>query len=75
VNLPAEDAKAAARKLRTAFGELTDRGYLESFSVSGDGRVSVKKSKETAVNVDRQILGADRFHISRIAGPGNDLER
>lgn len=75
VNLPAQDAKAVARKLRTAFGELVDRGYLESFSVSGDGRVSVKKSRETAVNVDRQILGADRFHISRIAGPGKDLER
>jgi hypothetical protein len=75
VNLPADDARAAARKLRTALHELADRGYLESFSVSGDGRVSVKKSKETAVNVDRQILGADRFHISRIAGPGKDLER
>jgi hypothetical protein len=73
VNLPEEDAGKAGRKIRTGLNELVSREYLHRCEVSKDGRVSVQKSKEMAVNVDRQILGEKRFHINRIGGKGRDL--
>jgi hypothetical protein len=73
VNLPEADEKGILRKIRTALKELAQREYLQAFAVSGEGRISVKKSKEMAVNVDRQILGESRFHIHRLGGPGRDL--
>lgn len=75
VNLPEADEKAALRKIRTALKELAEREYLTRYEVSRIGGVSVQKSKEMSVNVDRQILGETRFHISRVGGPGRDLAK
>ena len=73
VNLPGEDAGKAVRKIRTGLKELVSREYLCRCEVSTDGRVSVQKSREMAVNLDRQILGKKRFHIHHLGGPGRDL--
>jgi len=73
VNLTEAEPAGVVRKLRAGFKELAGREYLQRHEISKDGRVSVRKSKEMAVNVDRQILGAHRFHIHRIGGPGRDL--
>jgi hypothetical protein len=73
VNLPETDEKGALRKIRAALRELVAREYLTQVEISKSGRISVQKSKEMAVNVDRQILGETRFHISRVGGPGRDL--
>ncbi|MGD8367549.1 MAG: hypothetical protein PVG78_07905 [Desulfobacterales bacterium] len=75
VNLPEADERAALRKIRNALKELAQREYLKAVDISRDGRISVKKSKEMAVNVDRQILGETRFHIHRLGGPGRDLAK
>ncbi len=75
VNLPEADGNGTLRKIRAALKELARREYLKAFEVSGDGRISVRKSREMAVNVDRQILGETRFHIHRLGGPGKDLAR
>ncbi len=75
VNLPDAGEKGALQKIRAALGELARREYLVRCEVSGNGRISVSRSKEMAVNVDRQILGTSRFHISRIGGPGRDLAK
>jgi hypothetical protein len=48
-------------KIRTGLVELKDRGYLESFELTRDQRVIIKKTGNTAVSFDGQILNPARI--------------
>ena len=48
-------------KIRTGLVELKDRGYLESFELTRDHRVIIKKSGNTAVSFDGQILNPTKI--------------
>ena len=74
MNLEEASDNNMMKKVRAALRELESKGYLKSFDISGSGSISIVKSNEAAINVDGQILGMDRFHISRLGGPGSDLE-
>jgi hypothetical protein len=73
VNLPAEATGALSAKIRPGLRELEKKGYLKGFEISPQGAVSIEKLKGMAVNAEHQILGLDKFHISKIGGPGSDL--
>jgi hypothetical protein len=57
VNLDGEQEISRLRsKIRTGLAELKERGYLEAFELTKDHRVIIKKSGDTAVSFDGQIL-------------------
>ena len=57
VNLDTEQEPSRLRsKIRTGLVELKERGYLEAFELTKDNRVIIKKSGDTAVSFDGQIL-------------------
>ena len=57
VNLDAEQEISRLRsKIRTGLAELKERGYLEAFELTRDHRVIIKKSGDTTVSFDGQIL-------------------
>jgi predicted transcriptional regulator len=51
-------------KVRAGLGELQDKGYLEAYEVTRDNRVIVSKAKDTAVNLESQILGKANIEYS-----------
>jgi hypothetical protein len=57
VNLDTEQELSRLRsKIRTGLVELKERGYLEAFELTKDNQVIIKKSGDTAVSFDGQIL-------------------
>ena len=57
VNLDARQETSRLRsKIRVGLVELKQRGYLETFELTKDHRVIIKKSGDTAVSFDGQIL-------------------
>jgi predicted transcriptional regulator len=51
-------------KVRAGLGELQEKGYLEAYEVTRDNRVIVSKAKDTAVNLESQILGKANIEYS-----------
>ena len=57
VNLDAgQEISRLRSKVRAGLVELKERGYLEAFELTKDHRVIIKKSGDTAVSFDGQIL-------------------
>ncbi len=52
-----EDPKRLRSRVRTGLKELKEKGYLQSYEVSGDAQVRVWKTKDAAVRFESQILG------------------
>ena len=48
-------------KIRAGLVELKQRGYLETFELTKDHRVIIKKSGNTAVSFDGQILNPTKI--------------
>jgi hypothetical protein len=62
VNLDGEQEISRLRsKIRRGLVELKERGYLESFELTRDHRVIIKKSGNTAVSFDGQILNPTKI--------------
>ena len=64
-----QEKKKLQSKIRAALRELAAKGYLKTFEISGEGLISITKAGETATNIGSQILGSEKFHISKIRGP------
>ena len=63
VNLDAGQETSRLRsKIRAGLVELKQRGYLEAFELTKDHRVIVKKSGNTAISFDGQILNPAKFY-------------
>lgn len=52
-----QDLKRLRAKVRTGLKELQEKGYLQSYEITEDDRVSVLKTKDAAVKFESQILG------------------
>jgi len=48
-------------KVRAGLLELEQKGYLEAFALTKNNRVIVSKAKDTAANIDGQILGMGKL--------------
>jgi predicted transcriptional regulator len=52
-----EDMKRLRSRVRTGLKELQEKGYLQTYEVTGDAQVRVWKTKDAAVKFESQILG------------------
>jgi hypothetical protein len=50
-------------KVRSGLLELRERGYLEAFELTKDNRVIIRKSRDTTVKFDSQILESGKIPI------------
>lgn len=55
------EMKDLRSKVRTGLKELLEKGYLDSYEVTRDGRVMVSKTKDAAVKFESQLLGKDNI--------------
>jgi hypothetical protein len=49
--------KRLRSRVRTGLKELQEKGYLQTYEVTGDAQVRVWKTKDAAVKFESQILG------------------